>query len=100
MRARSGDKDYWPIKEAEVLEAIHNAGFKSIAAFARECGIEPCNVAGSIRGKTHTGIERLFTYANVLGLPIGDVVEMFYPIETEDNKQAVWERVRKAGKKK
>lgn len=60
---------------------IKACGFKSLREFARATGIEVGNVHSNAVGKFRPSIERMFVYANTLGVPIDTVLDIFYAEE-------------------
>lgn len=60
---------------------LKGCGFKSLREFARSCGIPAGNIHSNVTGKWRPSIERMFVYADTLGVDIDTVLEIFYPLE-------------------
>lgn len=71
------------------LELMHKQGFTSVNSFSKACGIDNPNVNTNIKGVFKLSISRAFVYADTLGVPVMDVLEIFYPDECVANKDAV-----------
>lgn len=71
------------------IKLLEKRGFNSIRQFAISCEMESSNIYSNITGKTNVGINRLFTYANALGVPVMDVIQVFYEDEIKENEKAI-----------
>ena len=71
------------------LELMHKQGFNSVNSFSKACGIDNPNVNTNIKGVFKLSISRAFVYADTLGVPVMDVLEIFYPDECKVNKEVV-----------
>ena len=60
-------------------------GYPSILAFCKEAGIDRANLGSNIKGRFKLSVDRAFKIANALGVPITEVLELFYPDEMEEN---------------
>lgn len=68
------------IKE-QFYTLMRSKGFESLRGFARACDIEVGNVHSNLSGKYKLSIERAFTFAVVLKVPIDTILAIFYPDE-------------------
>lgn len=71
--------------EALVLQQ----GFRSMNQFAHACGLESSNLYTNLKEKYRPEIKRMFVFANTLGVPIGNVIEVWYSDELKENHKAV-----------
>lgn len=62
---------------------IKACGFKSIREFSRTCGILIGNIHANASGKFRPSIERMFIYANTLGVDIDTILRIFYKEEMD-----------------
>lgn len=74
------------------IELINSRGFDNIHQFAKACGIESCNVYTNLKGSTKLGMDRAYLYANTLGVPIQQVLEVLRPQDEKENKRCIKER--------
>ena len=70
------------IKE-QFYALIKACGFKSLRKFARSTGIEVGNIHTNVTGKFKPSIERMFIYANTLGVDIDTILRIFYKEEMD-----------------
>ena len=68
------------IKE-QFYALIKACGFKSLREFARATGIQVGNVHSNAVGKFRPSIDRMFIYANTLGVDIDTILNIFYAEE-------------------
>ena len=71
------------------IELMNRQGFTSVNSFSKACGIDNPNVNTNIKGVFKLSISRAFVYADTLGVPVMDVLQIFYPKECEANETAV-----------
>lgn len=70
----------------EKFEAmVKSAGFDSIHQFSREYNIDMANLYSNLGGTWKMSLKRMFKIANALGVPIGQIIELFYPEEYAEN---------------
>ena len=72
------------IKE-QFYALIKACGFKGLRDFSRQSGILAGNVYSNVSGKFRPSIERMFIYADTLGVDINTVLWIFYKKEMEEN---------------
>lgn len=70
------------------LDLMQKNGVENIHQLAKLCGIESCNIYTNINGKTQLGVKRAFMYANAIGVPVEDVIAIFYPDDMKANRKA------------
>ena len=68
------------IKE-QFYTLIKACGFKSLREFARACEIPVGNIHSNVSGRWRPSIDRMFIYANVLGVSIDTILSIFYKEE-------------------
>jgi transcriptional regulator with XRE-family HTH domain len=68
-----------PLLSNRFKEYIKTKGYKSIADFARDCGLHPQSIFRHIRGEHTPDVKRLFLYADTLKVPITELLTVFYP---------------------
>ena len=73
----------------EFYTLMKERGFESFRKFARETGISAANIHSNLTGHYTLSIQRAFIMANVLGVPIDDILSMFYPDEMRENQDVV-----------
>lgn len=64
---------------------LDEAGYKSFRAFSRDLGITCANLYTNIDGTYKISIDRIFKIANLLGKPVLQIIEIFYPKELAEN---------------
>ena len=62
---------------------IKVCGFKSLREFARACEIPVGNVHSNVTGKFRPSVDRMFIYANTLGVDIDTILRIFYKEEMD-----------------
>ena len=70
-------------QEQAIVDFIKGHGFKNIAQFASNVGMERQNVWSRIKGKTDPDIRKLLKWAGVLNCDIDDLIALFYPHDWE-----------------
>ena len=63
---------------------IKSKGFKSFREFCKACNIGPGNVHSNVEGKFKLSIDRAFTFARVLEVPIDTILAIFYPEQMKE----------------
>lgn len=71
----------------EFGQLVREKNYHSTNDFAEANGIDCANLNTNLKGKFKLSIDRAFTIANGLAMPIEDVLEMFYPEEMEKNRR-------------
>ncbi len=74
------------IKE-QFYALVKACGFKSIREFSRASGVLIGNIHSNVSGRWRPSIERMFVYANTLGVEIDTVIAIFYREEMLENDQ-------------
>ena len=72
------------IKE-KFYELLKKRGFESLRAFARASGVGVGNIYSNLNGTFRLSIDRAFTFANTLGVPIDTILAIFYHDEMVKN---------------
>ena len=73
------------------LLLLEKQGFRSINQFSDAVGMSSGNVHLNLSGVHGLSIERAFRYANVLGVPVDEVIYAFHHEEMIENRRAVEE---------
>lgn len=71
------------------MELLEKRGFKNIHRFSKACGMESSNLYTNLREDFKISIDRAFIYANALGVPIQDVLEVFRGDDMDKNRKAI-----------
>lgn len=74
------------IKE-QFYTLIKACGFKSVREFARASGILVGNIHSNVSGKFRPSVERMFIYANTLGVGVDTILSIFYKEEMLENEK-------------
>lgn len=81
-------------------EIVLRQGFRSINQFTHACGIESSNIYVNLQEKNKPNIKRLFLYADTLGVPVLDLIEIWYPEELAENYIAIERHAKQMEEKK
>lgn len=74
-------------KNKEVMEQlIKDAGYENIRQFCKDVGIDQSNFYSNLDGTWGMSVKRMFKVANLLGVHISRVIEIFYPEEYAENQ--------------
>lgn len=73
----------------EFVALMKKRGFKSVREFSIACGMESSNIYSNLVGRTSIGIGRLFIYANTMGVPVSELMEIVYPEGMKENRKAI-----------
>lgn len=74
-------------KRKEIFEQmVKDAGFDNIRKFCKELGVDQSNIYSNLDGSFNISIKRMFKVANLLGVPIVQVIGLFYPDELAENQ--------------
>ena len=76
------------MKKKRFNELLQKNGFRSIHMFAKAGGMDAPNLYTNLNGKSTLGITRAFLYANTLGVPIDEILEIFWPEQMRANREA------------
>lgn len=71
------------------MALLKRQGFRSINQFAVACGMPSGNVHLNLSGVYAVTVERAFRYANILGVPVDEVLDAFYHNDMKANEVAV-----------
>ena len=70
------------------IQFIKDHGYKNVSVFADAVNEHPSNVHKILKGQQIPKIQKLFVYAAALDVDISKVLEMFYPEEMRQYKEA------------
>ena len=65
---------------------IEAAGYENYRQFSKAVGIDCSNLYSNLDGTWKMSMARMFKIANLLKVPVLDIVEIFYPEELAENK--------------
>lgn len=71
-------------EKLEIL--IKEAGYTSFRQFCVDVGIDQSNLYTNLDGKWGMSVKRMFKIANLLGVSIMQILEIFYPEEMAENE--------------
>ena len=83
--ANSIKSDDAVIRKAKLEKMVKDAGFDSIFQFTKENNFDMANIYKNLNGTWKMSMKRMFELANALRVPVGRVIELFYPDEYEEN---------------
>lgn len=72
-------------RKVKLEKMVKDAGFENISQFSKEAGIDMANLYSNLGGTWKMSLKRMFKIANTLGVPIGQIIELFYPEEYAEN---------------
>ena len=72
-------------RKAKLEKMVKDAGFENLSQFSKEAGIDLANLYSNLGGTWKMSLKRMFKIANTLGVPIGQIIELFYPEEYAEN---------------
>lgn len=74
-------------RNKEKLEAlVKEAGYDTIKQFSRDAGIDVANLYSNLDGTWKMSMGRMFKVANTLGVPVLQIVDIFYHDELAKNQ--------------
>lgn len=73
--------------KAKLAELMKAAGYESFRQFSKDAGIDCSNLYTNLDGKWGMSVKRMFKVANLLGVSITQVIEIFYPDEMAENQR-------------
>lgn len=71
------------------LDLMYSKGYRSLLQFSKTCGIDSPNIRSNINGTFKVSIARCFIFADALGVPVMDIINIFYHEEVKLNKAAI-----------
>ena len=75
-------------RQKEALQKlILDAGYCNMRQFCKDLGVDQSNLYSNIDGTWGMSMKRMFKVANLLGVPILQIVEIFYPNELAENQK-------------
>ncbi len=79
------DKELFEQRKDKLNNLVANAGYKSFRSFAKDVGITSANLYSNIDGTYNMSMKRMFRVAEVLNVPILQIIDIFYPEELAKN---------------
>ena len=70
----------------KLVELISSAGYTSVRQFCDDVGVDQSNLYTNLDGKWKMSLKRMFKIANHLGVPILEIIDIFYPEELAENQ--------------
>lgn len=84
IRSEYGEKN-----KERLLQLIIAAGFENYRQFCLEAGLDQSNLYSNLDGTWKMSLKRMFKIANLLGVPILEIIGIFYPDELEENMKLI-----------
>lgn len=72
-------------RKARLEKMVKDAGFENLSQFSKDAGVDLPNLYSNLGGTWKMSLKRMFKIANTLGVPIGQIIELFYPEEYAEN---------------
>ena len=76
-------------KKEKFITYIKEHGYKSVRSLAIDAGIDTANLFTNLNSKWGLSIQRAFRIANTIGVPVEEILEIFYEEELAENRKAV-----------
>lgn len=76
----------------ELEKLVKEKGYASLNAFCVENGLNTANVYTNLRSTWGLSIKRAFAIANGLGVPVEQILEMFYKEQFKENRKYIKKR--------
>lgn len=71
----------------KLLKLAEAAGYENIRQLSKDAGIDCSNLYSNLDGTWKMSIKRMFKVANILGVSINQIIEIFYPEEYAENQK-------------
>lgn len=72
---------------------IEEHGYVSMRSLAVASGIDPANLQTNLDGKWGLSVKRAFHIANTMGVPVDEILHIFYEEQYEENHDKVVAKV-------
>lgn len=82
IKSEQGQKN-----KEKLFELIKAAGYENYRQFSKDVGIDCSNLYSNLDGTWGMSIKRMFRIANLLGVPISQILEIFYSEEFAENQK-------------
>ena len=69
----------------KLFKLIKAAGYENYRQFSKDVGIDCSNLYSNLDGTWKMSLRRMFKVANLLGVSITQIIEIFYPEEYAEN---------------
>lgn len=80
------NKKVFKSRKSKLDILIANAGYESFRAFAKDVDVSAANLYSNLDTTYDISIKRMFKIAQVLNVPILQIIEIFYPEELAENQ--------------
>lgn len=80
IRSEQGERN-----KEKLLTMIKAAGYENYRQFCADAGLDQSNLYTNLDGTWKMSLKRMFKIANILGVPIVEIIGIFYPEELEEN---------------
>lgn len=77
------------IRKEKLDKLVSDAGYESFRKFSSDVGVTAANLYSNLHGTYHMSMKRIFQIANTLGVPVLQVIEIFYPDELRENQNVL-----------
>lgn len=71
----------------KLFKLAESAGYENIRQLSKDAGIDCSNLYSNLDGTWKMSIKRMFKIANILGVSINQIIEIFYPEEYAENQK-------------
>lgn len=83
IRSEQGAKN-----KEKLWTMIQAAGYENYRQFCKDAGIDCSNLYSNLDGTWKMSLRRMFKVANLLKVPITNIIEIFYPEEFAENQKS------------
>ena len=80
------NKEVFKERKQKLDTLIAEAGYKSFRAFSKDVDITAANLYSNLDTTYDISIKRMFKIAQVLNVPILQIIDVFYPDELAENQ--------------
>ena len=70
----------------KLWKLIENAGYANYRQFCMDAGLDCSNLYTNLDGTFKMSLKRMFKIANLLGVSILEIIDIFYPEELKENQ--------------
>lgn len=81
------------VKE-KFIKYINEHGYPSVLSLANACGINSANLFTNLNSQWGMSVKRAFIIANTMGVPVEEILYIFYEDEYKENARAIKKKAR------
>lgn len=71
----------------KLIALITSAGYENIKQFCKDANLDQSNLYTNLDGTWKMSLKKMFKIANFLGVPIVQIIDIFYSEELEENQK-------------